>query len=167
MQQRHRSAQGLGIVSAPAAGARVQPQPGIARQQVVPVLEVALDVQVLVHALAIRALVEAPVVQRFEVEILAIDLDPVVLDQPAHVIGQPLAAGRDAQVEQPVLGALDPQQPLRALHIEPRAGAHPLGLKPDQQIGALSRRVIGDGLEPVGEALGIGLPASGDGDLRS
>ena len=69
------------------------------RQQVIPELQVTLGMQVLVDPLAILRLVLAPMCQRRKVIILPVDLDAVVGNQPAHMIGQPLAAFRVAQVQ--------------------------------------------------------------------
>ena len=105
--------------------------------------------------LAVLGLVFAPVLQWWKVVVLSVDINAIVFDQPAHMVGEPLAAFRIAQVEQAVFIPLLPQQPFWMFHIEPGARLHPFRFKPEQQVGALPGDPVGYRLQAMGESFGV------------
>ena len=76
--QRHGAAHGLQVVAPAARGATVDDQLRVPLPQGVPIGQIALDVQVLGHALAVGRVVAPPEVERVHVEILAVEVDALL-----------------------------------------------------------------------------------------
>ena len=85
----------------------------MAATQFIPIGQVAGDMVVLCDALAVLGVVLLPEAQRVDVEVLAVQVDALLGDEPIDVLGQPLADFGVAQVEQ--AAALAAQNPFRWL----------------------------------------------------
>ncbi len=67
---------------------------------------------------------------------------PCSFSKLVDVLGQPLACGIVAEVEQAALGAAE--HPFRMIVRQPRVGSHPFRLEPDQDLQTLAVGVIRD-----------------------
>jgi len=112
----------------------------------------------------------APEGQRIDVEVLPVQVHPFCDHQSIHVVYQPHARLRVAQVQQPpptrpfrqVLAVAGGQQPL-GLPGQPGARGDPLRFEPQDESHSLVVRMITDRAQPAWEALAIHFPGSGFG----
>ena len=141
-QQRHCPSQCFQIVAPSAAGARVDPQPGISAEQFVPVGQVAGGVPVFGNALPVRAVGAAPVTERVDVEILPVDVHALALNQAVDAIDNPLPGVAVAEVHQAAAAAAE--NPLGMVFGEPRARPGPLGLEPQHKSHPVDMGEVGN-----------------------
>ncbi len=166
--QRDRPAHRLQVVAAPTGGAAINQHPRVAAAQLVPEAQVALHVLVLGHALAVGGVMPAPVRQRVEVMVLAVQVNALLREHAVHMIGQPLTGRGVAQVQQAVLRLVRRHarlvdEPFGVLRLQPRAIRDALGLEPQERLEAALVGEVADGAQAIGEALRVGLPGAGAG----
>ena len=109
--------------------------------------------------LAVVGVVGPPEPQRVDIVILAVEVDALLRQELIHMLGEPLAGFRLAQVQQSVVARA--QQPLGMLLEQPTAPVRPLRLEPQHQFLAFGVGVVRNRPDAFGEPLRIGLPSSG------
>jgi len=124
--------------------------------QLIPISEVPSQVLDFGDALAVRGIGAAPRVERVEIEVLAVQVDSLGVNQPVNVRGEPIPGVRVAKVQQPAVGAAD--HPFRMLLGQPRAGMHSLRLEPDNGPEVLRVGIIAHFAQAVRKAPGIHFP---------
>ena len=118
--------------------------------QFVPVAEVSLDVKVLGDPLPVGPVVCTPIRQRIDVEILAVEIDALRLDEAVEVRDGPALDFRIAEVQQAATRSA--QDPLGVFCRQPRARSHALGLVPEDKSHPSCVDVIGDAPNAAGKA---------------
>ena len=118
-------------------------------EQFVPIGEVAGDVLDLGDALAVRGVVGAPEAERVHVEVLAVEVDALLVDQLVDVLGEPFPGLRIAEVQQSAV--LAAENPFGMVLGQPGAGRDPLRLEPDDDLHALGMGVVADSRKPLGK----------------
>jgi hypothetical protein len=155
-KQRDRAAKSLDVIATPAAGARIDQHVGMTAAQLVPVREVVHDVTDLGDALAVGLVVGSPGIERIHVEVLAVQIDALAVDEPIDMAGQPFEHRWLAQLEQSAAGAA--VDPFGMRVAQPRVGGHSLRLEPDDGLDASRVGVVADGPQTIRKAFVFHLP---------
>ena len=145
--QRNGTAKGFGVVSAASRGAGVYPKAGIAENDLVPKLVVALNVEIFDCSDSVLGLVEFPRGTGVIVEILTVDVNARLLDYLVYALGHPFKSLGIGIVEENVgvVGVGAVEQPFGMVLIEPCTGHNALGLEPKQQLNVILFALLADG----------------------
>ena len=109
------------------------------------------------NAFAVRGVVVSPVIQRWEVEVLAVDVDAFVLHELQDVARHPMLRLGNAVVKELLL-TVAAQQPLLLVLVKPCPRRDALGLEPQEGIDASGVGMVGNGSQAVGEPRAVDLP---------
>ena len=93
--------QRLKIIAPAAGGAGVDQHPGMSLAQFVPKRQVPFHVADLSHPLAIGCVGLAPEIEGIHVEILSVQIDSFISDQPVDVVNQPLPRRLSPSLKRP------------------------------------------------------------------
>ena len=111
------------------------------------------------NALAVRGVVVPPVIQGWEVEVLAVDVNAFVLHEFQDVAGHPVLRRGNAVVKE-FLSTVAAQEPRFPVLVQPRSRRDSLGLEPQEGIHASGVGMVGNGPQAVGEPLAVDLPGA-------
>ncbi|KXK30556.1 MAG: hypothetical protein UZ16_OP3001003093 [Candidatus Hinthialibacteria bacterium OLB16] len=137
------------IVATPPAGTGVDQHVRVPFPQLIPVSKIPLHMEVFCNPLAVSAVVITPIAERIHIEILPVQVDPLLINQLVDMVSQPLAGFGVPQVEQ-LLVAIFPEQPFRMLLIQPGAGSDSFRFEPDQAFQPFFMDMVGNGPQPPG-----------------
>ncbi len=101
----------------------------------------------------------SPIWQRVDVEILAVQIDSLFLDELIDVFGEPLAGLRIAEVQESA--ASSAEDPFGVVLRQPGIGVNAFRLEPYDRFDALGMGVIADRPQPARESLRIDFPSAG------
>ncbi len=105
------------------------------------------------------ALAPAPICRRVDVEILAVKIDTLFLDELIDVLGEPLAGLRIAEIQESATSSTE--DPFGVILRKPGIGVNAFRLEPDDRFDALGVGVIADRPQPARESLRIYFPGAG------
>src|SRR6266481_1216303 len=115
----------------------------ITPHQFIQIREIAHDMINLGDALPVGCVFCAPKPYRPDVHVLAIDIDPFLLNQLVEVFHRPLPGVVVAKIQE-FVRSVSSQQPFRMMRVEPRFRRCALRLKPNYALDALRMREISD-----------------------